>query len=86
MAIKFKFNEEAKNYTDEPRFILDSGAHDPLSRGFSMYYKDGHLHCDVALSNAEWKVSCKSKFTGPLRLPNIIDISYQYLSLRHLMP
>ena len=57
MAVKLKFNDEAKNYTDEPRFILDSGAHDSQSRGFSLHYQDGRVHCVVAISNAEWKVS-----------------------------
>ena len=62
MAIKLKFNNEATNYTDAPRFILDSGAHDSQSRGFSMHLKNGLLHCDVAISNAEWKVSSDSDF------------------------
>ena len=57
MALKLKFNDEAKNYTDEPRFVLDSGAHDSQSRGFSVYYQDSKLHCVAAISNAEWKVS-----------------------------
>ncbi len=57
MAVKLKFNDEAKNYTDEPRFILDSGAHDSESRGFSLHYQDGKLYCVAAVSNAEWKVS-----------------------------
>ena len=60
IAIKLKFNDEAKNYTDEPRFILDSGAHDSQSRGFSVHYQDGRLFCNAAVSNAEWKV-CKTK-------------------------
>ena len=56
MAIKLKFNDEAKNYTDEPRFILDSGAHDPQSRGFSLHLQNGKLYCVVSISNGEWKV------------------------------
>ena len=64
MAVKLKFNDEAKNYTDEPRFILDSGAHDSQSRGFSLYIQDGKLHCVVAISNGEWKVSVNIEGPG----------------------
>lgn len=56
IAGKFKFDDEAKSYTDA-RYILDTGAHGGTSRGISMYLKNGKLHFQLTTSSKTWTVN-----------------------------
>jgi hypothetical protein len=56
VAAKLRFDSEAMEYQDEPRFILDSGGHHKGKRGMSLYIDSGKLYAEVETLDRIWTV------------------------------
>ncbi|XP_031555970.1 uncharacterized protein LOC116292758 [Actinia tenebrosa] len=57
VATKLRFDSEAMEYQDQPRFILDTGGHHKGKRGMSMYIDSGKLYVEVETLDRIWTVS-----------------------------
>lgn len=55
-GIRFKLDDAAKNYKDEPHYIVDSGGSSKESRGFTLFVKDGKLYAVVSVPDEVWRV------------------------------
>lgn len=53
---KLKFDKADVN--DEPRYIVDTGAHSRGMRGFTLFKQKGKLFAVVRSADREWTVSC----------------------------
>lgn len=56
-GIRFKLDDAAKSYRDEPHYIVDSGGSSKESRGFTLFVKDGKLYAVVSVPDEVWRVS-----------------------------
>ena len=54
---KLKFDQLAAD--TEPRYIMDTGAHDRGMRGFSLHTQQGNLVAVVRTADRQWTVSLK---------------------------
>lgn len=55
-GIRFKLDDAAKNYKDEPHYIVDSGGSNKESRGFTLFLKDSKLYALVSVPDEVWRV------------------------------
>ena len=58
-GIRFKLDDAAKNYRDEPHYIVDSGGSSKESRGFTLFLKDGKLYAVVSVPDEVWRVGLR---------------------------
>lgn len=56
-GVRFKLDDTAKNYKDEPHYIVDSGGSSKESRGFTLFLKDSKLYAVVSVPDEVWRVS-----------------------------
>ena len=59
-GLRFKLDDAAKNYKDEPHYIVDSGGSSRESRGFTLFIKDSKLYAVVSVPDEVWRVSRES--------------------------
>ena len=55
-GMRFKLDDAAKNYKDEPHYIVDSGGSSKESRGFTLFVKDSKLYAVVSVPDEVWRV------------------------------
>ena len=56
-GVRFKLDDAASNYKDEPHYIVDSGGSSKESRGFTLFLKDSKLYAVVSVPDEVWRVS-----------------------------
>lgn len=55
-GVRFKLDDAANDYKDEPHYIVDSGGSSKESRGFTLFLKDGKLYAVVSVPDEVWRV------------------------------
>ena len=55
-GVRFKLDDAARTYRDEPHYIVDSGGSNKGSRGFTLFVKDGKLYAVVSVPDEVWRV------------------------------
>lgn len=72
-GVRIKLDDAAKNYRDEPHYIVDSGGSNKESRGFTLFVKDGKLYAVVSVPDEVWRVGCS------INSPNNFSLSLLYM-------